>query len=402
MRILAVSDTQLGAGKQLADDRLADQEQVLNAIADLAHERDVDVVLHCGDVFEHRHPGEAERMVFKRWAAKVTEHHPKPHLPRSRMVGEMLIVEGGPRLIVLAGNHDLSNTALASAVDLYDRCEFIRSPRVLDLGGCSLACLPWAPIHSLVAGRESTERVGANAQAAEALTAILRGLADQRDGKPMLLAAHWSIEGSCLPSGIPVADLAEPVVPLSALDQFAYTIAGHIHNGGRFAPGAMYCGSPYPCSYGESGPHGCWLFAIDPLEPGADAEFIPISSRRLVTIDCDLTQHDPSQYEPGAETDLIFDGDWDLTDATVRVRYTASEEQHRRVNVPVLKHAILRAGAHKLYSVEPTILRADRERVKGLDETAEPAAALDAWCEASGVDAGKREGLQALLQRYSA
>ena len=39
MRCLVLSDTQIGSGRQLADDRLADQEQVLDQIADLAHER---------------------------------------------------------------------------------------------------------------------------------------------------------------------------------------------------------------------------------------------------------------------------------------------------------------------------------------------------------------------------
>src|SRR5579859_6727067 len=162
VRILALADTQLGSGRSLADDRLVDQEAVLNTVADLAHERDVDVVLHCGDVFESRHPGEEERMVFKRWVTEVTA---PVYDGRER-------ISKAKRLVVVAGNHDLSNTALASAVDLYDRCEFVRIPTVLDLGGVSLACLPWAPIHNLVAGRESAERGGAFEQAAEALVAI--------------------------------------------------------------------------------------------------------------------------------------------------------------------------------------------------------------------------------------
>ena len=248
MRALILADTQIGSGKQLADDRLADQEAVLDQVADLAHERDVDVVLHLGDVFEHRHPGEEERMVFKRFVASVMGYDRRTN---------------GNRVIVLAGNHDLSNTALASAVDLYDRCEFIRTPTVLDLGGCSLACLPWAPIHNLVAAREQA-RNGAFEQAAEALVAIARDLrARCPEGKPALLAAHWAISGAQLPSGLPVDELGEVILAHEALraQRWDKVVAGHIHSAGVFAdwPPMLYCGSPYPCSFGEPGEHGAWI-----------------------------------------------------------------------------------------------------------------------------------------------
>jgi DNA repair exonuclease SbcCD nuclease subunit len=480
VRLLVLSDTQLGAGKQLADDRLADQEQVLNAITELAHERDVDVVLHVGDVFENRHPDEESRMVFKRWVAEITKwdamasHRAYP--PR--------------RLVVVAGNHDISNTALASAVDLYDRCEFIRSPRILDLGGCSLACLPWAPIHSLVAGRDSTERTGANAQAAEALVAIARGLREQcrtdfaLAGKPALLAAHWSISGVSLPNGLSSDDLGEVVIPQEALLDFDEVLAGHLHARGWFSPNALYIGSPYPNNFGEGNENGVWIWDSEGEDFGdgtGSTEFIQIPSRRLVTIDCDLTLGTTSgEYDrhkahvdlfkqqidtfmdssgEGAATDTQQEGPrsptaeegdrtaatpdlrapiresnrerngegaehgraafganiepdallargildaGDLTDATVRIRYRAAEDQHRRINVPALRKLLADAGAHKLYAVEPTILRAGRERVKGLDETANPGAALDAWCEAQAIPQGQREGLHALMEKWSA
>jgi exonuclease SbcD len=420
VRILALADTQLGSGRALADDRLADQAQVLDAIADLAHERDVDVVLHCGDVFESRHPGEEERLVFKRWLAKIT---PKP------------LFEDTRRVIIVAGNHDLSNTALASAVDLYDRCEFVRLPIVLDLGGASLACLPWAPIHNLVAARDS--RAGVYEQVAEALVAIARDLRAQcPGGKPALLAAHWAISGASLPSGMSVDDLGEVVVPQEAMRGFTWTVAGHIHKAGLFAPAALYTGSPYPCDFGEANEeHGVWILDTEdrvghvgrPVDDGLGSwKFVPLASRPLVTIDCDLTEGVSEPDAPGSgvpsgesrnavapsgsltsldETDRIaaaIAAHFPLTDATVRLRYRATEEQARRVDVPALRRLIMDAGAHKVSQVEPTIVRADRARAAGVDETLDPQASLAAWCEANQVEAGKREALAGLLQRWSA
>ena len=59
-------------------------------------------------------------MVVKRWVQTIATHRD---------------------LVIVAGNHDILNTSLASAVDLYDGCEFVRIPTVLDLGGASLAAV---------------------------------------------------------------------------------------------------------------------------------------------------------------------------------------------------------------------------------------------------------------------
>ena len=400
-RLLVLADSQIGSGKALADDRLADQEAVLDQIADLAHERDVDMVLHLGDVFETRHPGEEERLAFKRWVRKVTytKGFIVPH----------------PRLVAVAGNHDLSNTALASAVDLYDRCEFIRFPTVLDLGDCSLACLPWAPIHNLVAARDGRE--GVYEQAAEALVASARDLrARCPEGKPALLAAHWSISGVTLPGGLTSDQLGEVVIPQEGLLGFDTVLAGHLHVRGPFGPYAMYyAGSPYPNNFGESNDCGVWIWDSNyPMRENAQSmEFVPLASRRLVTIDVDLTTNLPETITVTAdrlavgarvidETDVVIAAiPAGLADATVRLRYTATEEQHRRVDQPALKRAILHAGAHKVYSVEPTILRENRARAAGVDESLEPAAALDAWCVAQQVTDMQRQGLQGLLARWT-
>ena len=128
---------------------------------------------------------------------------------------------------------------------------------------------------------------------------------------------------------------------------------------------------------------------------------MPLASRRLVTITANLEGVGPIGQDETGRIEGAIAGAKPFTDATVRLRYTASEEQHRRVDTAAVKRAIMAAGAHRVYSVEPTILRADRARAK-VDESMEPAVALEAWCEANGVAEAQREGLQGLLERYSA
>jgi hypothetical protein len=125
------------------------------------------------------------------------------------------------------------------------------------------------------------------------------------------------------------------------------------------------------------------------------AEFIPIASRPLVTFDVDFTD--------GDDFSMLLEryGDWShIRDASVRVRYRASEEDHRRVDVPAVKRALLELGAHRVVSVEPTILRENRARA-AVDESMEPAQALAAWCEANGVDTENERALAELLARWS-
>jgi len=87
-----------------------------------------------------------------------------------------------------------------------------------------------------------------------------------------------------------------------------------------------------------------------------------------------------------------------LADAVVRVRYRATEQQHRRVDHAALQRLVMDAGAHRLYggvAWEP--VRETRTRAAGMDESLPPLAAVDLWLAANTVDDGQAAALRALL-----
>lgn len=90
-----------------------------------------------------------------------------------------------------------------------------------------------------------------------------------------------------------------------------------------------------------------------------------------------------------------------LTDAVIRVRYKATEEQHRRVDHAALHRLLADAGIHKLYGgLQWEAVRESRARVEGFDESLAPLSAVDLWLAANTVDDAQAASLRVLLAGY--
>lgn len=183
-----------------------------------------------------------------------------------------------------------------------------------------------------------------------------------------------------------------------------------------------------------------------------DWKFVPLEDRRFITVDVDLTEGGdwmqgqagdlprPAGWSSSPDSELTVGGELSvspgiamtaavpgsasshldetdriaaaimeqapLDDAVLRIRYRASEEQHRRVNQGALKRLALDSGCHRVYQITPEIVRENRARAAGVDETIAPLEALTAWMEANAISEPKatalREMLAADLQRLAA
>lgn len=104
----------------------------------------------------------------------------------------------------------------------------------------------------------------------------------------------------------------------------------------------------------------------------------------------------------GPRPDLsLFEHDDEVADAFVRVQYEATAEEQRRIDVPLIRRQLLEAGARSV-KVEPTIVRADRARVQGVDEQLDETAALEAWMQSQSVADDLREILRTKTRDYLA
>lgn len=132
------------------------------------------------------------------------------------------------------------------------------------------------------------------------------------------------------------------------------------------------------------------------------ASFLPIESRRFVTVDVDLTTNAHIAFDLD-ETDAVAAGvatHLPITDDIVRVRIRATEEQARRVDTQALKPLL--EDAHKAYLAFDTV-RGTRARVDGIDEDIAPLDAVDLYARAHELDervaAGLREDTAVYLGR---
>jgi DNA repair exonuclease SbcCD nuclease subunit len=346
---------------------------------EIGREHEVDYVLWAGDAFEKRRPSPEELLAFER---------------------PLVEFDGRPAPVIgIVGNHCVSTGDGGTAMDVFAEAELLRlyrRPGIVPLGDVVVACLPWAPVSRIVAAQNGGDRSEINALAAEALLETARGMRNQADGQCVLLA-HFAVSGASLPTGLGVEHMREPILPLLELQEIGYqaVILGHIHraqtlSGAMSAP-HFYVGSPMPLNWGEGNDrHGVWV--LDTAD--WSTEFIEIESRAFVTLDAEAGD---------GEHGLLWPEVWagHVEDAYVKLRYTATAEQQRRIGQGALREALLEAGAHRVW-LEPQIVKASRTRVEGLTDDVDDETALGLYLDSIGIDApARRETLLAKHREFA-
>lgn len=408
-RLLATGDIHLGAGADLADDRLADQAAVLDVIVDLAVDNQVDAILNGGDTFDGPTICPEQEAVYAEFVARC----------RTASIPIIQATGNGRHDLAKRDRNALSIFKHVPGVHIHDRPD-------LDLIGDTAICvLPWTPVDRLVAARDGGDRAHVHADAVEMLLSIAAGLrtdATAVGASRAVLLLHWSISGAALPNGMAVDTYAvEPILPIDALEQLGFDaiIASHIHRPqplGSLAPHdelmpIFYTGSPMPLNFGEGGyDHGVWLLDLDhgvhqPQSPNRSVQppypkvqFCPIDSRPLVTGTVDLdSDGDLAGASCLDETDeIVASLSLPLTDAVVRFKVRATDEQWRRIDWPRVRAFLADAGVHRLKEIIHDPVRDSRSRIDTIAGGLTTLEIVDLWCDAEHLDPKTTDGLRQL------
>jgi exonuclease SbcD len=378
VRLLVTSDWQCGAGVNLGygehgpGSRLNDQLGTATRIAELAHAEGVDLVLHAGDVFEQRKPTPAQLDVFAAF---------------------LLALEDIPCLAI-TGNHDRSGTSDVTSLDVfrgYPNFTLSTNPERIPHLGLDVCTLPWAPTSQLVANRNG-EREGVNEEAADKLVEIAAGLRAQCS-RPAILLCHWWLSGATTATGHG-GIINEPVLPVDALAGLGFdaVFSGHVHARQvlHHEPDVMHIGPPSRTNFSEEVLTPGVILSDDGLW-----EFREIPDRPFVTMDADYLGINVA-IQLGFRVPYYRD----VTDAIVRVRYTATPEQARRVDEHAIRAALLDAGAHKVVSITAEVTSGDRARIPTLTTDLADDEALRLWLDRRGVEEGLDERVCARHGRY--
>lgn len=317
MRVAVIADSHFDESS-----RFEECVRVHAWIAEDIRERDVDLVLHAGDVFE-RKSTPTERRAVADWLRSVADVAP---------------------VVIVRGNHDaLGDLPLLERLRTRHPITVVEDARVVHVAGAAVACLAWPRKSAILAQAQLTQAEGELA-AGDALRSVLRGLGQQlaaHDG-PRILLAHAMVSGSRTSTGQPLVgcDLELGLDDLQLVGADAYAL-GHIHKGQgwelprpadrqRHAPvpaPVLYPGSPRRTAFGEVEAKGYTLLEVGP-DHRAHHRLIETPCAPMVLVQGEYSM-DPSPYSgTGGQHLLVTDaGDLDPRGAEVRLRYLVDADR---------------------------------------------------------------------------
>jgi len=345
MRLIHFADLHLGVeryGRPLDDrpwsSRFQDFLDAFDALVDFAIGERVDAVIFAGDAYRDREPTQTQQREF---AARIRR-----------------LSEAGIAVFLLVGNHDLPNAeGRAHALEIFRTLGVPRvyvgdaawfeehgfRPQVLETrsGPLQVAFIPWPQLSRFTAARPELASLTQDQlfeHVAEALyDAVEEQVRHLEPDIPAVLAVHLTVWDQSVqehPGSEQWMMLGTaPTVQKSVLHAaaFDYVALGHHHRpvelSGTESP-AWYAGSMQPVDFGEEGEQKGFVYVeLDPRKPrgqrlvGGTPRFVPVPTRRFVTIDVS-----PQDIDPTAEVCRAVDAR-DVRDAIVRVRVFLDADQ---------------------------------------------------------------------------
>lgn len=304
LKILHFADLHLGVENYGTIDpetglstRVLDFLKALDQVVDHALEKQVDLVLFCGDAYKNRDPSQTIQREFAKRLKRLT----------SASIPAFLLV----------GNHDLPNAlGRATAVDIFQTLD-IRNVHVANRpdihriqtahGPLQIAALPWARRSYLLSKEENKNLTiqQTNERLKEILTNFVQGFVSSLDpGQPAVLAGHVSLSSATYGSERSTIVGQEPVlVPSSVVNPaFDYIALGHVHKHQVLSetPFTVYAGSLERIDFSEEKEEkGFCLAEIDTAggKRKTDFSFIKIETRRFLTLSVEIGEQDTEPNE---------------------------------------------------------------------------------------------------------
>ncbi len=284
MNILHTSDWHIG--KRLKDrERITEQAEVLEELVSVCEEKEVDLVLVAGDVFDTYLPSaEAEELFFR---------------TVKKLAGDSRAV------VIISGNHDdgvrlAASAPLAGEDGIYI---FGNRPSAPPVGGTRKTRAVEAGERYVVIENASGERVYINALPypnearfreekteetfPEKMTRwIAAGDENYRGDMPHILLSHLFVAGGVVSDSERDIDLGGArAVPVSCLPGEGYVALGHLHKKQKVGENARYSGSLLQYSFDETADKSVLLLKTEGKEIVV-AEEIPLhAGKKLVRLE---------------------------------------------------------------------------------------------------------------------
>lgn len=195
----------------------------------MAREFNPDLFLFAGDAFRTRTPTAQDYADFGRIISNLSAP-----------------------MVMIPGNHDIIGSREATTLDVYSEYPnvfVVREPRVIELLGNQICCIPWLPPKALSSfGLEAQDNSGL----IRALLSLLKSQLD--DNKFKILLAHCTALGTEYHDGASTVLGNDVLWTSDMFEGFDLCVLGHIHKPQQVkgTENAWYVGSPIPVSFNEA------------------------------------------------------------------------------------------------------------------------------------------------------
>jgi DNA repair protein SbcD/Mre11 len=362
--------------------RLEDFLDALDRLVDYAIDKQIDLVLFCGDAYKSREPSQTQQREFAKRIKRLTA--------------------GGIPLFLLTGNHDLPNAlGRATTTEIFETLTVpgvyvANKPGIYRVkthsGDLQVAALPWVRRSALlskepVSGGRNLDFNQINERLQQILTGIILDQVSKLDPTlPAVLAAHVWVMNATLGSEKSMSIGQEHMLLLSSVASpaFDYVALGHIHKGQVLneTPPVTYCGSLERLDFGdENDEKGFYLIDIENEAPAGKRrvsfDFQSIGARRFFTLSLKLEQDD---LDPTSTVLRAIEASRDkIKDAIVRINIALPASPAGKLRDNDIRSAV--KDAYYL-SITREIQRENRLRMgKSALEGITPEEALKAYLE---------------------
>lgn len=367
--------------------------KALDEIIDTAIAERVDLVLFAGDAYRSPIPVPTFQREWQRRVVRLSE----ARIP----------------LLMIPGNHDIStNTFKASSLQELDtlRIPFLHlaakgihlyTPDELDGVPVQVIAVPWMPV-SLLAARDEGNTLSPEERAAKMeseITARVRRALDSTDPSlPVILMAHYTVQGSVYPSG-QTAELGRDVTLSRALvcdPAISYTALGHIHlfqdlNAGQQPP-AIYPGSIERVDYGEAKEKKGFILAEVGLHH-TEYTFRELHTRRMYNLSCEIQSAETMQQEL---LDLLPEPE-EAQGAMIRLEFSYPHEWEAMFSEKELRSRVEGAMDFRLKRkpIHTNRIRIQSGNISSLTQSD----LLRAYCQSARISENETEQLLALAEQ---
>lgn len=342
--------------------------------------REVDVILHSGDVFDAKSTP-TERLKVAEWFQDLASHAP---------------------VVVVRGNHDaLGDLEILGKLKSRYPIVVQEGANVHYVAGCAVLAMAW-PRKSEVLAKLTAEQAAAGGEIAkDALRNVIRGLGAQLAGfdGPRIMLAHAMVAGSVTSTGNPLVGCDfELGLDELALSKAHFVALGHIHKGQDWSFGEVpivYPGSPRRTAFGESEAKGYVIANFEHFDGEITCEEAPGVRWHCESWDFIETPATPMLMFDGvwADAGLVLSGNTlSIAGAEIRLRYVVESDQRAQAKAAAetarANFIELGAVSVKLEEVVETTTRARTPEIVAARTLADKLKVL--W-RAKGIKLGERE-----------